>query len=106
VRALLPGRTGFVGSHMAEHLIERGHKVVNVDDLSTGKRESSPTELGFTRQTSDPVAREPSRSSSPRPSFVIGGPISGTFEAGSVRKLFGEQVGGCTGSRLHGGVLL
>ena len=36
MRALLTGGAGFVGSHLAEALIARGHEVLVLDDLSTG----------------------------------------------------------------------
>jgi UDP-glucose 4-epimerase len=36
MRALLTGGAGFVGSHLADALLERGHAVTVVDDLSTG----------------------------------------------------------------------
>lgn len=33
---LIDGGAGFVGSHLTDHLIEQGHKVVVLDDLSNG----------------------------------------------------------------------
>ncbi len=36
MRALVTGGAGFIGSHLAETLLEEGHKVHVVDDLSTG----------------------------------------------------------------------
>jgi len=36
VRALITGGAGFVGSHLAEHLLETGHEVLILDNLSTG----------------------------------------------------------------------
>ncbi len=36
MRALLTGGAGFVGSHLAEALLSRGHSVQVIDDLSTG----------------------------------------------------------------------
>jgi UDP-glucose 4-epimerase len=35
-RALITGGTGFIGSHLAEALLERGWRVEVIDDLSTG----------------------------------------------------------------------
>lgn len=37
---LLPGGAGYIGSHTANRLINLGHKVVIVDDLSTGNRQA------------------------------------------------------------------
>lgn len=39
---LVTGGAGFVGSHLADALLERGHSVLVLDDLSTGKRENCP----------------------------------------------------------------
>ncbi len=36
MKALITGGAGFIGSHLAEHLLAAGHEVVAVDDLSTG----------------------------------------------------------------------
>lgn len=36
MRVLLTGGAGFVGSHLSERLLEQGHHVTVVDDLSTG----------------------------------------------------------------------
>ena len=39
---MLAGGAGFVGSHVAERLLERGHQVAVLDNLSTGKRGNVP----------------------------------------------------------------
>ncbi len=36
MRALITGGAGFIGSHLAERLLEEGHRVEVIDDLSTG----------------------------------------------------------------------
>jgi len=36
VRYLITGGAGFIGSHLTEHLLEHGHEVVALDNLSTG----------------------------------------------------------------------
>ena len=40
MRALLTGGAGFVGSHLAETLLDQGHSVSVIDDLSTGAFEN------------------------------------------------------------------
>ena len=40
MRALITGGAGFIGSHLAEYLLEQGHSVTVIDDLSTGRREN------------------------------------------------------------------
>ena len=40
MKALLTGGAGFVGSHLAEALLERGHAVQVIDDLSTGSMDN------------------------------------------------------------------
>src|SRR6058998_2928224 len=37
---LVTGSAGFIGSHLVEFLVDRGHAVTALDDLSTGKREN------------------------------------------------------------------
>ena len=36
MKTLITGGAGFIGSHLAERLIEAGHEVTALDDLSTG----------------------------------------------------------------------
>ncbi len=47
MRVLLTGGAGFIGSHLADHLLERGHEVAVVDDLSTGERKNVPEGARF-----------------------------------------------------------
>ena len=34
---LVTGGAGFIGSHLADRLLAEGHRVISVDDLSTGR---------------------------------------------------------------------
>ncbi len=47
MRVLLTGGAGFIGSHLADQLLERGHEVAVVDDLSTGERTNVPEGARF-----------------------------------------------------------
>jgi UDP-glucose 4-epimerase len=47
MRVLLTGGAGFIGSHVADHLLQRGHEVAILDNLSTGKPEYVPQEARF-----------------------------------------------------------
>jgi len=46
-RALVTGGAGFMGSHLAEHLIGKGYQVTVLDDLSGGFRENVPAGARF-----------------------------------------------------------
>jgi UDP-glucose 4-epimerase len=37
MKIILTGGAGFIGSHLAEFLIDKGHKIVVIDNLSTGR---------------------------------------------------------------------
>jgi UDP-glucose 4-epimerase len=50
MRILLTGGAGFIGSHVAEHLLGRGHEVLVVDALSSGKRENVPEGARFSEE--------------------------------------------------------
>jgi len=45
--SLVTGGAGFIGSHVAEHLLRMGHRVVVLDDLSGGYRDNVPEEAVF-----------------------------------------------------------
>ena len=45
--SLVTGAAGFIGSHVADHLLARGHTVVAMDDLSGGYLENVPANAEF-----------------------------------------------------------
>src|SRR4051812_48843165 len=45
--SLVTGGAGFIGAHVAEHLLRMGHEVVILDDLSGGFRENVPEGATF-----------------------------------------------------------
>ncbi|MBA2692056.1 MAG: SDR family oxidoreductase [Rubrobacter sp.] len=47
MRVLVTGGAGFIGSHVSDLLIENGHEVAVVDDLSGGKKENIPGKANF-----------------------------------------------------------
>ena len=47
--SLVTGGAGFMGSHVAERLLERGHEVVVLDDLSGGFANNVPREATFVK---------------------------------------------------------
>jgi len=44
---IVTGGAGFLGSHLVDRLIKEGHKVVVIDNLSTGKKENLPVQAKF-----------------------------------------------------------
>ncbi len=50
MRVLLTGGAGFIGSHVADHLLARGYEVAVVDNLSSGKKENIPEGAVFYEQ--------------------------------------------------------
>jgi UDP-glucose 4-epimerase len=57
--ALVTGGAGFVGSHLAERLLDAGTDVVVADDLSTGHREWVPTDASLVEiDLTDPAGVE------------------------------------------------
>ena len=49
--SLVTGGAGFIGSHVAEHLVRMGHRVIALDDLSGGFTDNVPAGATFVRGT-------------------------------------------------------
>jgi UDP-glucose 4-epimerase len=47
MKVLVTGGAGFIGSHIVDRLVDEGHEVVVVDDLSSGKRHQVPAGANF-----------------------------------------------------------
>src|ERR1700682_5387944 len=53
MKVLVTGGAGFIGSNLADRLVEEGHQVVVLDDLSSGKRDQVPASANFYRMELD-----------------------------------------------------
>ena len=40
MKILVTGGAGFIGSHLVDELVEKGHEVAVIDNLSTGKKDN------------------------------------------------------------------
>src|SRR5713101_6799448 len=49
MKVLVTGGAGFIGSHLADGMLAAGHRVVVIDNESTGKRENVPRKAAFIR---------------------------------------------------------
>jgi UDP-glucose 4-epimerase len=44
---IVTGGAGFIGSHLTDRLLDLGHEIIVIDDLSTGKRENINNKANF-----------------------------------------------------------
>jgi len=51
MKAIITGGTGFIGSHVAEILLEQGHQVLVLDDLSGGFEDNVPPGAAFEKRS-------------------------------------------------------
>ena len=49
MKVLVTGGAGFIGSHLADAILAAGHRVLVIDNESTGKRENVPNRATFIR---------------------------------------------------------
>lgn len=49
MRVMVTGGAGFIGSHIADALLQAGHQVLVIDDLSSGRRENVPGKATFSQ---------------------------------------------------------
>lgn len=49
-KCLVTGIAGFIGSHVADLLVEQGHEVIGIDNLSTGKKENINPQAVFVQR--------------------------------------------------------
>jgi len=50
MKILITGGAGFIGSHLVDRLIKQNHKVVVVDNLSTGKKKNLNPKAKFYKE--------------------------------------------------------
>ncbi len=50
MKVLITGAAGLLGANFSRHLLNKGHKVVGIDDLSGGYEDSVPSEMIFYKQ--------------------------------------------------------
>lgn len=81
MKLLVTGGAGYIGSVCAKVLLEQGHRVVVVDDLSTGNADAVPAGAEFVEDDLVPAAR----------TLLPGGAFDGVLHF-AARSLVGESV--------------
>lgn len=70
-RIIVTGGAGFIGSHLADRLIEEGHEVSVVDNLSTGKREFVNPKAAFFKEDIKDLGKMKEIFEKVKPEFVF-----------------------------------
>ena len=91
--ALVTGGAGFIGSHLVDRLLSLGHKVVIVDNLSTGKAKNlNPAATFYHSDITHPSLDEVFRRERPTLVFHLAAQVSVTQStrdpAGTPRPIF------------------
>ena len=47
MRAMVTGGAGYIGSTVSNHLLDKGHEVIVIDNLSTGLADNIPKRAKF-----------------------------------------------------------
>ena len=50
MKCAVTGVAGFIGSHLADYLIEQGHEVIGIDNFMTGDRKNINPKVEFHKQ--------------------------------------------------------
>ena len=50
MKVLITGAAGLLGANFSRHLLNKGYKVLGIDDLSGGYEDSVPSEMTFYKQ--------------------------------------------------------
>jgi UDP-glucose 4-epimerase len=80
--ALVTGGAGFIGSHLVDRLLEKGYRVVVIDDLSTGKLKNlNPTATFYHVDVTQPAVQEVFQREHPDFVFHLAAQISVTESA-------------------------
>ena len=48
MKSLVTGAAGFLGSHLCDELLDRGYRVIGIDNFFRGKKENLPVHKNFT----------------------------------------------------------
>ncbi len=92
MKLLVTGGAGYIGSVVAAQLIENGHEVVILDDLSTGHAEGVPRRAASSRATCARGGAGAGRRHRRR--AALRGPVAGRRVGRPTRAVLGNNLGG------------